>query len=104
MVVWGTLMSSRGPPVLRGRVHSLDWFVSIALTPVSFALTGPVSKAIGTDATLVLAGVLPIVVCVSLYLVAGLRRDEDEHPLLGEDYAGVGASSADSGRGTPAIS
>jgi hypothetical protein len=45
-----------------------------------------------------------MVVCVTLYLVAGLRRDEDEHPLLGEDYAGVGASSADSGSGTPAIS
>jgi hypothetical protein len=43
MVVWGTLMSRRVPPDLRGRVHSLDWFVSIALTPVSFALTGPVS-------------------------------------------------------------
>jgi hypothetical protein len=43
-------------------------------------------------------------VCVVLYLVAGLRRDEDEHPLLGEDYAGVGASSAASGSGTPAIS
>ena len=67
MVVWGTLMSSRVPPELRGRVHSLDWFVSIGLTPLSFALTGPVSKAIGTDATLVLAGVLPMVVCAVLF-------------------------------------
>jgi MFS family permease len=104
MVVWGTLMSSRVPPELRGRVHSLDWFVSIGLTPVSFALTGPVSKAIGVDTTLVLAGVLPMMVCVVLYVVAGLRRDEDLHPLLGDDYAGVGASAADSGSGTPAIS
>jgi MFS family permease len=104
MVVWGTLMSSRVPPELRGRVHSLDWFVSIGLTPISFALTGPVSKAIGTDATLVLAGVLPMVVCAVLYVVAGLRRDEDLHPLLGEDYsAGAGASSTESGSGTPAI-
>jgi MFS family permease len=104
MVVWGTLMSSRVPPGLRGRVHSLDWFVSIGLTPVSFALTGPVSKAIGVDATLVAAGVLPVIVCVVLYVVAGLRRDEDLHPLLGDYYAGAGASAADSGSGTPAIS
>ena len=61
MVVWGTLMSTRVPPDLRGRVHSLDWFVSIGLTPISFALTGPVSKAIGIDATLILAAVLPAV-------------------------------------------
>jgi MFS family permease len=82
MVVWGTLMSSRVPPELRGRGHSLDWFVSIGLTPVSFALTGPVSKAIGVDATLVAAGVAPMLVCVVLYLVAGPRRDEELHPLL----------------------
>jgi hypothetical protein len=82
-------------------VRSQPWLWA----PVSFALTGPVSKAIGTHATLVLAGVVPIVVCDALYVVAGLRRDEDLHPLLGEDYrAGVGASSADSGSGTPAIS
>ena len=57
MVVWGTLMSTRVPPDLRGRVHSLDWFVSIGLTPISFALTGPLSKAIGIDATLILAAI-----------------------------------------------
>ncbi|HKE80507.1 MAG TPA: MFS transporter [Solirubrobacteraceae bacterium] len=83
MVVWGTLMSSRVPPDLRGRVHSLDWFVSIGLTPVSFALTGPLSKGIGVDATLILAGVVPMVVCVVLYFAANLRRDEELHPLLG---------------------
>ena len=70
---------------------------------MSFALTGPVSKAIGTDATLVLAGVLPVIVSVVLYVVVGVRGDQDLHPLLGEVYAGAGAS-ADSGSGTPAIS
>jgi MFS family permease len=80
MVVWGTLMSTRVPPDLRGRVHSLDWFVSIGLTPISFALTGPLSSAIGIDATLVLAGVLPAVATLVLYVVAGLRTDEERHP------------------------
>jgi MFS family permease len=79
MVVWGTLMSTRVPPDLRGRVHSLDWFVSIGLTPVSFALTGPLSSAIGIDATLILAGVLPCLACVVLFVVAGLRRDEERY-------------------------
>jgi DHA3 family tetracycline resistance protein-like MFS transporter len=82
MVVWGTLMASRVPPEMRGRVSSLDWFVSIGLTPVSFALTGPISRGIGVDTTLVLAGVLPMIVCVVLYVAAGLRRDEERHPLL----------------------
>jgi hypothetical protein len=67
-------------------------------------LLGPVSKAIGIDTTLVLAGVLPVIVCVVLYVVAGLRRDEELHPLLGDAYAGVGVPATDSGSGTPAIS
>jgi DHA3 family tetracycline resistance protein-like MFS transporter len=103
MVVWGTMMQSRVPPELRGRVHSLDWFVSIGLTPVSFALTGPVSNAIGVDTTLILAGLLPTVVAASLFFIARLRRDEELHPLL-DDYAVAGSSAAASGIETPAIS
>jgi hypothetical protein len=98
MVVWGTLMSTRVPPELRGRVHSLDWFVSIALTPVSFALTGPVSKAIGIDTTLVLAAVVPALATVALYFLAGLRRDEQRYA----DAAG--SATAPTGGSTPAIS
>ena len=80
MVVWGTLMSTRVPADLRGRVHSLDWFVSIGLTPISFALTGPISAAIGIETTLVLAGALPAVACAVLFVVARLRRDEERFP------------------------
>jgi MFS family permease len=101
MVVWGTLMSTRVPPELRGRVHSLDWFVSIGLTPVSFALTGPLSSAIGIDATLILAGVLPAIACVVLFVVAGLRRDEERYA---DAVSGATAASAAGGGSTPAIS
>jgi hypothetical protein len=97
-------MSSRVPPRLRGRVHSLGLVRLHRPHTDGLRAHGPVSKAIGTDTTLVLAGVLPIVVGATLYVLAGLRRDEERHPLLGEDYAGAGASSADSGSGTPAIS
>jgi MFS family permease len=105
-VVWGTLMQARVPPELRGRVHSLDWFVSIGLAPLSFALTGPVSNAIGVETTLILAGVVPLVATAALFFVARLRRDEELNPLLGaaEAQAVAGASAAASGSGTPAIS
>jgi MFS family permease len=79
MVVWGTLMSTRVPATLRGRVHSLDWLVSIGLAPVSFALTGPAAKVIGIEATLILAAVVPAVASAILYFVARLRRDEERY-------------------------
>jgi MFS family permease len=94
-VVWGTLMQARVPPELRGRVHSLDWFVSIGLAPLSFALTGPVSKAIGVETTLILAGVVPMVATAALFFVARLRADEERHPLVADaEIAGEPAFSA----------
>ena len=39
------------PRHLLGRVSSLDWFISIGLLPLSFALTGPAANLFGTRAT-----------------------------------------------------
>jgi MFS family permease len=101
-VVWGTLMSTRVPAELRGRVHSFDWFVSIGRTPLSFALTGPVSKAIGIDATLVIAAVAPALAMVVLYFAAGLRVDEERYADAIAVPPAPAASAA--GSSTPAIS
>src|SRR3954451_20983011 len=99
-VVWGTLMSTRVPAELRGRVHSLDWLVSIGLTPVRFALTGPVSGAIGIEATLVLPAIVPALAMPVLFFVAGLRRDEERYA---DAVSGAPAPARADGS-TPAIS
>lgn len=69
------------PPHLLGRVASLDFFVSIALMPVSMALAAPVAGAIGLRTTFVLAGVLPAVLAVAAIVLARLPQDEVAHPL-----------------------
>ena len=81
MVIWGTLLQRRVPPELLGRVASLDFFVSLSLMPVSMALAGPVSDAIGLTTTFVIAGVVPGVVAVAAILWAKLPQDEIAHPL-----------------------
>ena len=81
MVIWGTLLQRRVPPDLLGRVASLDFFVSIALMPVSMALAGPVSEAIGVSTTFLIAGVVPIVFAVVAIVWAKLPADEIAHPL-----------------------
>lgn len=80
-VIWGTLLQRRVPPELLGRVSSLDFFVSLALLPVSMALAGPVSHWLGLTATFVIAGLLPVVVAVVAILAARLPEDELRHPL-----------------------
>ncbi|WP_404385702.1 MFS transporter [Knoellia locipacati] len=81
MVIWGTLLQRRVPPALIGRVSSLDFFVSISLMPVSMALAGPVSEAIGIRPTFLIAGIAPGVIAVVAILWARLPADELAHPL-----------------------
>jgi MFS family permease len=75
-IIWVTMMHRHVPGELLGRVSALDWFVSIGLTPVSFALAGPVAEAIGIDATLIGAGVLASITTFAFLAVPGLRAPE----------------------------
>ncbi len=81
MVIWGTLLQRRVPPHLLGRVASLDFFVSVSLMPVSMALAGPVSDAIGVANTFLVAGATPVVFAVVAIMWAKLPADEIAHPL-----------------------
>ncbi|GAA4748979.1 tetracycline efflux MFS transporter Tet(V) [Nocardioides endophyticus] len=81
MVIWGTLLQRRVPPHLLGRVASLDFFVSISLMPISMALAGPVSEAIGLRTTFLIAGTLPAVAAAVAIIAAKLPQDEIAHPL-----------------------
>lgn len=76
LIVWGTIMHRLVPPELLGRVSSFDWLVSTSLTPLSFALTGPVALALGNKATIALAGVLGGVSVLAFLALPGLRGAE----------------------------
>jgi MFS family permease len=75
-IVWATAKQRHVPADMLGRVSSLDWLISIGLLPLSFALTGPVSGAIGVRATLIGAGVLGAVVTFSALFIRGVRSVE----------------------------
>ena len=76
IVIWGTLLQTHVPGALLGRVTSLDWFVSTSLVPISFALVGPLSGAIGVQTTLVLAGVVACSATLAFLYVPGVRDTE----------------------------
>ena len=82
-IVWATIKQRHVPGALLGRVSSLDWMISIALLPVSFALTAPVAAAVGVRATLVGAAVIGAVVTLGGYLLPGMTDVEREPSLAG---------------------
>jgi MFS family permease len=73
-VVWGTVMKTRVPNHLLGRVASLDWLVSIGLVPLSFALTGPVAGLLGPRFTLLLAGLIAAGMLVTFLMISTEER------------------------------
>ena len=93
-VIWVTLLQTLVPRRLLGRVTSVDWLVSTALVPVSFALTGPVATELGADVTMVAASLVGAVLMIMLLFVPGVRdpeRDGYKPPL---DVAVGGATAA----------
>ena len=96
MVIWGTLLQRRVPDGLRGRVSSLDFFVSLALMPVSMAIAGPAGAAFGLPAVFLVAGFVPVLLAAAAILVPRLDRDELAHPLDHpvQDHPAMGDSSA----------
>jgi MFS family permease len=87
MVIWGTLLQRRVPGHLLGRVSSLDFFVSLALMPVSMALAGPAAEVFPIWAIFLFAGgVCPILAVIAM-IVARMPDDELSHPL--DTAAGV---------------
>jgi MFS family permease len=75
-IVWITAKQQHVPSRMLGRVSSIDWLISIGLLPLSFALTGPVSAAVGAQETLIVAGVAGAAVTVAGLLVPGVRAIE----------------------------
>jgi Transmembrane secretion effector len=75
-IVWATTKGRLVPERLLGRVSSFDWFISIGLVPVSFALTGPVAAIFGVRQTLIGAGVLGGLVTLVFLFVPGMRDVE----------------------------
>jgi MFS family permease len=79
-IVWVTTKQRLVPRYLLGRVSSLDWFISIGLLPLSFALTGPVANVFGARHTLIGAGILGAIVTLSFLFLPGMRSVEEAAP------------------------
>jgi MFS family permease len=81
-IVWITTKQRLVPNRLLGRVSSLDWFISIGLLPVSYALTGPLASAFGERTVLIAAGIVGASVTLAFLFLPGLRAIERDARLI----------------------
>jgi DHA3 family tetracycline resistance protein-like MFS transporter len=80
-VIWGTLLQRRVPSEMLGRVSSLDFFVSLAFMPFSFAIVGPLSKVVSMELIFLVAGVVPVLLAAIAVVAARMPHDELANPL-----------------------
>jgi hypothetical protein len=75
------------------RISSYDWFGSVALNPIGYALIGPIAAAIGIGETLVIAGILNVLTCFLVVAVPSVRTIRSDRPIAtsqGEAQAAIG--------------
>ncbi|HET9249246.1 MAG TPA: MFS transporter [Actinomycetota bacterium] len=88
-IVWATTKGRLVPSRLLGRVSSFDWFISIALVPISYAFTGPIAGVFGAKETLVGAGLLGGAVTLAFLFLPGMRDIERSGVLAGTRVDGT---------------
>jgi DHA3 family tetracycline resistance protein-like MFS transporter len=81
IVIWYTALQRIVPDHFLGRVMSLDWMITIAGLPLSFAVVGPLAQWIGVDTTLILAGVVGAAVTIGGMFIPGALAPERDGRL-----------------------
>lgn len=82
-VAWATVKQARVANHMLGRVSSIDWAISTALLPASYALTVPVAHALGAQPTLLAAGLVGAAVTFGALFLPGMRASDSPVGGLG---------------------
>jgi len=78
--VWLTVLQENVPRAAISRVSAYEWLGSFLFLPAGFALAGPVSDAIGIDATLWAAAALIVAANLAIVAVPSVRRVRSSAP------------------------
>lgn len=73
-VYWTSGVQRDVPDRLLARVFSLDYFGSLALMPLGYALTGPAVEAVGRDAVILFGVGVVVVTTLPLLAIPSVRR------------------------------
>ncbi|GAB3143848.1 MFS transporter [Micromonospora sonneratiae] len=72
--VWQTVVQAEFPPHTLARVTSYDWLLSLAATPIGYALAPLAATVWSPEVPLVVAAVIVAVACLGTAAVPGVRR------------------------------
>jgi Transmembrane secretion effector len=79
-IVWFTTFQLKVPDHLMSRLSSFDWFGSVALNPLGYAIVGPVAGALGTATTLYVAASVNALASVAVAAMPAIRGERMTAP------------------------
>lgn len=72
--MWETTMQREVPPAVLSRVSAYDWLGSVALSPIGFALAGPLAASLGVSGALWLGAAWTVAGSAVVLAVPGVRQ------------------------------
>jgi len=75
-IVWITTLQARTPATLLGRVSSVDWLISLSLTPLGTIAAGAAVLAIGIRPTVLIGGLITAA-AGAILLIPGVTAPDD---------------------------
>ncbi len=72
-IIWFTTFQLKIPDHLMSRLSSFDWFGSVVLNPLGYAVVGPVAAALGVPTTLYVAAALNGLATIAVALTPAIR-------------------------------
>jgi DHA3 family tetracycline resistance protein-like MFS transporter len=79
-ILWESLMQSEVPKEILGRVSSVDWMVSLGLSPIGVAVAGVVSGTVGVRATIIVPStVIGLLSLLPLVFVRSITSIDRRH-------------------------
>jgi hypothetical protein len=75
-IIWFTTFQLEVPDHLMSRLSSFDWFGSVALNPLGYAIIGPLAGALGVATTLYLAAALNAAISFAVAASPAIRGIE----------------------------
>jgi len=79
-IYWQSAIQREFPADKLARISSLDWMLSFGLMPLGLALTGPLAALVGTQAVMLGAAVVCVVICLGVQLVPGVAEFRNPTP------------------------
>ncbi|MFX1567404.1 MAG: MFS transporter [Promethearchaeota archaeon] len=83
--IYLTIMQKKVPADKMGRLSSLDWAISSAISPIAPIITGPLSVMIGVTPLFLICSVLGMIITLIIWRIAHVRINNENNYIKKEE-------------------